>query len=44
MPPKGHVTITIPRQLADRLNRMKKGERRDSVAECIEYLLKLTVW
>ncbi|HEX9914254.1 MAG TPA: hypothetical protein VGB32_04985 [Candidatus Bathyarchaeia archaeon] len=44
MPPKGYVAITVPKELADRLNRMKKAQRLGSVAECIEYLLKLTVW
>jgi len=44
MPPKGWETITVPRALAVRLRRMKKAQRFDSVAECIEYLLRLTVW
>jgi len=44
MPPKGFKTITLPAALAARLERMKKAERRSSVAECIEYLLKFTIW
>jgi len=44
MPPKGYKTVTLPRALVARLERMKKGQRLGSVAECIEYLLKFTVW
>lgn len=44
MPPKGYVSITVPRALATRLKRMKRAQRLGSVAECIEYLLKFTVW
>ena len=44
MPPKGFVSITISKALADRLNRMKKAQKLGSTAECIEYLLKFTIW
>jgi len=44
MPPKGFETITIPKALAIRLRKMKKGQRLGSVGECIEYLLKFTIW
>ncbi|MBA7698301.1 hypothetical protein ES703_106978 [subsurface metagenome] len=44
MPPKGYVTITVPRALAVRLRKMKDGLGLDSPAACIEYLLRLTMW
>jgi len=44
MPPKGFTAITIPTALAARLKRMKKAQRFNSVGDCIEYLLKFTVW
>jgi len=44
MPPKGYKTVTLPRALVTRLERMKKAQRFDSVGDCIEYLLKFTVW
>lgn len=44
MPPKGYVSITIHKALAARLERMRKSQRFSSLGECIEYLLKFTVW
>ena len=44
MPPKGYEAITIPKALAVRLRQMMRGQRLDSPADCIEYLLRLTVW
>ena len=44
MPPKGYETITIPTKLAVRLRKMKRFQRLGSVADCIEYLLKFTIW
>lgn len=44
MPPKGFTTITIPKALAARLKRMKKAQCFNSAGDCIEYLLKFTVW
>jgi len=44
VPPKGYETITIPKKLAVRLRKMKKAQRLASIADCIEYLLRFTVW
>ncbi len=44
MPPKGYETITIPKALAIRLRKMKKGQRLASIGDCIESLLRFTVW
>lgn len=44
MPPKGYETITVPKALAVRLRKMKRYQNMDSIGDCIEYLLKFTIW
>jgi len=44
MAPKGFETITIPKALAVRLRRMRNAQHLGSIAECIEYLLRFTVF
>lgn len=44
MPPRGYKTVTLPKALVARLKRMKKAQRLGGIAECIEYLLKFTIW
>ena len=41
MPPRGYESITVPKALAARLRRMKKGLKKDSIVECLEYVLRL---
>jgi len=43
MPPKGYKSITLPIALYLRLMKMKRS-RGSSVAECIEYLINLSIW
>ncbi len=44
MPPKGYETPSIPKALMVRLRRMKKAQGFKSIWECIEYLMRFTVW
>ena len=44
MPPKGYESITVPTALAARLRRMMKAMRLGSIVECIEYLLRFTMF
>jgi len=44
MPPKGYKTVTLPVSLVKRLEAMKKGTRARGIAECIEQLLRFTIY